>query len=398
MKTEIKSALLGTLSLLLALNTPGASVTTGDMGENVIGSGSAYVWSPSVSSLTSSLPATLTVVYGLWNDPIMLVHAYVNGAEVGTFTPQAGYFDAPSTNVFDVTSALVEGANTVKFDALGAAGDYVIGSVTLNYNVELVVTNPPPVTNQPPVTVTNQPLVTVTNDPGTGSFVRRGSSVLHYTTVTPLVPTELGSNVSASVRLSLKEQGNSARQSLEFEADHLGPKTGYFLVATLGDELDAVAIKTFVTDKQERARVRVTQPSNGSAMDFSPVTGIRAIGIQNAATQTVALATISSSPSFEYLVKRNLTPANTNGTAAGSVSLKGNTQGVNFRLVAGGLSASNTYYLALNSNIVAMTTSSASGRIGITSWPAGAPVLLDLRLLSLLDGNSNVVLSTTLPK
>ena len=389
MKFIIKSALLGALAILLSLNTNAASVATGDLGENVVTEGGAYVWSPAVGSLTNALPATLTVVYGLWNDPSVLVHAYVNGTEVGSFNVVGGYFDAPGTNSFSVESVLVEGVNTVRFDGLGVGGDYVVGSITLDYNLALPETNQPPVTNVPPVT--NLPPVTLTNQPGNGPVVRKGSSVLHYTTVTPLAPTELGSNVSAVAKLSLKEQGNSARQKLDFTAAHLEPRTDYFLIATIGDESSAVTLGTFRTDKQGRAHA-------DSALDAFPVTDIRTIGIQDAGAQTLALASINTSPSFQYLVKRNLTQTDTNGTAAGSIGLKGNAEVLRFRLRAGGLSLNSSYYLAFNSNIVAMTTSSDSGRIEIVGWPAGAPALLDLRSFSLSDASSNVVLSTTFPK
>jgi hypothetical protein len=71
---------------------------------------------------------------------------------------------------------------------------------------------------------------------------------------------------------------------------------------------------------------------------------------------------------------------------------------VNFRLLAGGLTATNDYHLALNSNIVGTVQADDDGRVQIRDWPTNAPAILELRSLSLLDGSSNVVLHTQLPK
>jgi len=131
---------------------------------------------------------------------------------------------------------------------------------------------------------------------------------------------------------------------------------------------------------------------------LDPLTDVRAIGVENASTQTVASAWIADASHFQYLVKRNLTPEDTNGTAAGSISLIANPRHVNFRLLAGGLTATNDYYLTINSNVVNTVASDPNGRLRITTWPSNAPAILELRSLSLLDSGSNAVLSTTLPR
>jgi hypothetical protein len=401
--TTTKLVLFSALSLLLMLTTNAATVSSGDLGANVITAGGAYEWSPNVSSPTNELPATLSVTYGLWNDPGVTVHAFVNGTEVGTFDVTVGFFDGPATSSFDIPGLLLDGANTIRFDGFGASsGDYVISSIEVNYNLPLPATNPPPSTNPPPVVVTNPP--PVTNGPSGGPFTRRGTSVLHYSVRTPLTPTDAGSNVEAVVKLDLKEQGHSARQKFEFSASHLAANTEYFLLVARGDELDATAIGTFTTDGRGRARISVGTQGNGhgkvkkpSGPNLLPVTDIRAVGIQNGATQTLALAWIDDAPNFEYLVKRNLTRADSNGTAAGWISLKGNVQETNFRLLAGGLVPNGVYYLMLNSNVTSLTAN-ANGVVGVNGWPVGAPALLDARSVALLDGSNKVLLSTTLPK
>ena len=148
--------LIGLLSLQIAATTKAATLSTGDLGLNVITAAGAYEWSPTLSSLTNDLPATLTVSYGLWNDPEVTVHASVNGTEVGSFLANNPFFDGAATATFSFTNLLVDGANTIRLDGLGVSeGEYVISQIDLTYNIPLpptVVTNPP-ATNAPPTVV-----------------------------------------------------------------------------------------------------------------------------------------------------------------------------------------------------------------------------------------------------
>src|SRR5687767_11636399 len=128
------SFLTGLLSLLVAFNAKAATVSTGDLGQNVITAAGAYEWSPTVTSLTNSLPATLSVTYGLWNEPFTTVHALVNGTEVGTILVDNPFFGSAATATFNFTNLLVEGANTIRLDGLGAhEGEYVISMIELTY-------------------------------------------------------------------------------------------------------------------------------------------------------------------------------------------------------------------------------------------------------------------------
>jgi hypothetical protein len=236
-----------------------------------------------------------------------------------------------------------------------------------------------------------------------GPVTRRGTSVLHYMTRNTLVTTN-GSNVVGSLRLQQNEQGHSSKQSLHLFVSGLETNAPYTLIAIIGDDTNAVPVATFTANRLGRSHVfYMTRGQGGGARnplpdELNPLTDVHAIGIENASTQTVAYAWIADADKFQYLVKRNLTPAETNGTAAGSISLIANQQHVNFRLLAGGLAVTNDYHLALNSNIVNTITADGDGRLEIKSWPTNAPAILDLRLLSLLDASSNTVLSTTLPR
>jgi len=233
---------------------------------------------------------------------------------------------------------------------------------------------------------------------------RRGTSVLHYMTRNDLVATEAGSNAVGWARLQYNEQGHALIQKLQLNIAGLETNSSYELTAVVGDDTNAVPVSTLTTSGTGRARISYFSRGQGGGGRnplpdvLSPLTDVRAIGVENGSTQAVAYAWIADASQFHYLVKRNLTADESNGTAAGSISLIANPRHVNFRLLAGGLAATNDYHLALNSNVVNTVTSDENGRLRITTWPSNAPAILELRSLSLLDSVSNAVLSTMLPR
>ena len=236
------------------------------------------------------------------------------------------------------------------------------------------------------------------------SATRRGTSVLHYTTSTALVPTEVGSNVTASLRLDLKEQGNAAGQKFDLKAEGLPPGTVHSLLAVKGENLDVSEVGTATSDSRGQLTLSYMQQGQGNGSGkkalpdgLNPVTDLRGFGLQ-VGTQVLAFAWVNASSKYQYLVDRNLTQQDIHATPAGSIHLKASASSVNFRLWADGLSVSNTYYLKLNSNVVQAVTADGTGALTLKAWPTNAPAVLDLRSLALLDGGSNVVLSTTLPK
>jgi len=233
---------------------------------------------------------------------------------------------------------------------------------------------------------------------------RRGASVMHYMTRNALVATEAGSNVIGWLRLQHNEQGHSSKQSLRLLVRGLETNALYNLIAVVGDDTNAVPVASLTANRYGRSHLFYISHGQGRGGknplpdELSPLTNVRSIGVENTSTQTVAYAWIADADRFQYIVKRNLTPEDTNGAAAGSVSLIANHRHVNFRLLAGGLGATNDYHFALNSNIVSTVQADLDGRVQIRGWPTNAPAVLELRSLSLLDGSSNVVLHTPLPK
>jgi hypothetical protein len=236
-----------------------------------------------------------------------------------------------------------------------------------------------------------------------GPVTRRGTSVLHYMTRNALVATEADSNVVGWLRLQQNEQGRSSKQSLRLFVSGLETNAPYNLIAVVGDDTNAASVASVAADRHGRSRLSYLTRGQGRGgknplpAGLNPLTSVRSVGVENASTQTVAYAWIADADRFQYIVKRNLTPQDVNATPAGSISLIANHRHVNFRLMAGGLGATNDYHLALNSNIVSTVQAGNDGRIQIRGWPTNAPAVLELRSLSLLDGSSNVVLHTQLP-
>ena len=236
------------------------------------------------------------------------------------------------------------------------------------------------------------------------AVTRRGTSVMHYMTRSALVATETGSNAVGWLRLQHNEQGHSSKQSLRLFAAGLETNALHNLIVVVEEDTNAVSVASLTTDRRGRCHVSYRAHGQGRGGknplpdELNPLTNVRSIGVENGSTQTVAYAWIADADKYQYIVKRNLTPENANGEAAGSVSLIANQRQVKFRLLAGGLSATNDYHVALNSNIVSTVQADDHGRVQVRDWPANAPAVLELRSLSLLDGSSNVVLHTQLPK
>lgn len=233
---------------------------------------------------------------------------------------------------------------------------------------------------------------------------RQGTSVLHYTVCSHLVATEAGSNVVGNLRIQFNEQGHSQKQSLRLAARGLTPDSSYSLGALLGDETNATPVATLEANGKGRVAVSYLSTAQGNGgrnplpEPLLPLTSLRAIQVANSDTQTVAYAWVADSSRFEYLVKRNLTAADVNAAAEGSISLIANQRRVGFRLLAGGLTPGSDYHLAVNESVVTTAVSDQLGRLVIKGWPSNAPAVLELRSLSLLDSGSNAVLTTSLPQ
>ncbi|RMH26814.1 MAG: hypothetical protein D6692_08585 [Planctomycetota bacterium] len=124
------------LAIAMLAGTASADIwSSGDLGNNVINDAGDFVLNPVLNMPSNSDPATMTVIYGLWNSPDVSVDAFVNGNYVGTFVADQGYISpGPEVAVFDISGLLLDGANTVLFTGNNANdGDYVVGQVDIEF-------------------------------------------------------------------------------------------------------------------------------------------------------------------------------------------------------------------------------------------------------------------------
>lgn len=135
----LTAALISTVTL--AARADVVTVTTGDMGDNIIPGGVQVTWqTPPLDNPQN--PEFMDVKYGLWNSPDVLVHAFVNGTETGTFLAHLGYHTpGPSFASFDISGLLIDGVNVINFVGESAIpgtapGQYVLGQVTLRFGAE----------------------------------------------------------------------------------------------------------------------------------------------------------------------------------------------------------------------------------------------------------------------
>lgn len=230
--------------------------------------------------------------------------------------------------------------------------------------------------------------------------------VFHLITRQNVITTDLASNVLGSVRVEFNSSGlGAALQKLDLPVTNLAARTVYSLLAVLGDDTNVIEAATFTTDKKGKARVSYLDPQKSLVLDtnkvlpaaLNPLTAVRGIGVGQLG-QILAFAWLDGTAQYQYQIKRNLTPVDPFGTAAGSINLKAAPTGANFKLMAGGLTPGSIYRLVLNTNILTTVTSDLKGRVTMIGWPVGAPTLPDLRWMELLDIGSNSVLTTTFPQ
>ena len=122
------------LFLLSAVTLFGGTVTTGDLGTNIITGSTPFTVNLIATGIDFGQPADIYVKYGLWSGGTDTIDVFVNDTAIGTLTTSHGYvLPGPQYATLPFAGALlVDGSNAVKF--IGQASqEYVIGKVDLNY-------------------------------------------------------------------------------------------------------------------------------------------------------------------------------------------------------------------------------------------------------------------------
>lgn len=383
-----KKPIIGAAVLLLtAISAARAdSATTGNLDDNIITGAGAYTWTPTINAPFGTANGTLEVEHALWVGPPVLVHAFVNGVEVGSFLVEQPAFFGTVVSTLNIGGLLVDGANEIRLDGLNASGGaYGVNSITVNFDV-LPEPPPPPPNEQPPVS---------TNHVAASVHKER----LHLLTRTAVVPGE-NSSATGEMRLHVHKRGECDLATFDLNVRGLSPRTEYTLVVVTDDAM--VPVKTLKTDKKGRLNFDYHTHSGknggeGLPDGISSVAAIRGVALQQGGV-VAASAWVEDSTDLLYAVKKNLTPTNPSGTARGALKLLSNAEDAFFRLGAAGLTPGQAYHVAFNGTVAASLTADAEGRVGFVELPAGAPTVLALRSVALLDASNNTVLETSLPE
>jgi len=252
------------------------------------------------------------------------------------------------------------------------------------------------------------PGMTLVSNAGTGPVVIRGPGLLRLDARNIIEPTEVGTNITGSMQLQFQEKGDVRKQTLLISAAGLETNAQVGLTAAIGSDQNVTTIMNLPSDSRGRVRASFMskEPDSGRMSRgkeplpemLSPLTQVRAICLEDANLAVIGFAWVVNAWNYNYIVRRNLTPADSAGTAEGSIRLVANPRRVSFNLMAGGLTPEADYSLVLNSVSVLTTTADSRGRLGIRTWPTNAPPVLELRSLALVDSGGTTVLSTSLPE
>lgn len=234
-----------------------------------------------------------------------------------------------------------------------------------------------------------------------------GTSILHWMLHATFVNTSADTDAVGSVDARLNQQGHADNQRLTISVGSLDSNATYTLSALLGDDTNLTEVATFDTDANGSAVIKYSFVGSSHGHGHGPgaplpdvlksISNIRELIIDNSSTQDVLRADLTAPHKLQYLVKRAMSNDDVEVAAAAALRIHASQTFVQFRINASGLTASQTYFLAINSDIATNLTSDASGTLTISKLPAGAPDILDIHELAILNSASNSVLSTSLP-
>jgi hypothetical protein len=185
-------------------------------------------------------------------------------------------------------------------------------------------------------------LVGRTDAAAAGAVTRRGPDLLQFTTRNRIGGNEFGPNTAGTLQMQYTERGQTVRQSLQLNASGLESNSVVSITAAMGDSADVITAAHVPTDRRGRIRAtyltRVPAPNGISRIEpvpelLSPLTDVRAICVENSSGVVIGAGSIADADTFQYVVRRNLTPVDPNGTAAGSITLVANQRRVNFTLL-----------------------------------------------------------------
>jgi hypothetical protein len=239
------------------------------------------------------------------------------------------------------------------------------------------------------------------NPPG---HAKRGTDILHWGVRKAMTNEDTNSTATAKLDIRQNTQGRADNHHFKLLARGLDTNATYSIWAAIQDDTNFVHVSDFETDRYGRARVFMkkigSSQGRGHPKGFQslpaaidPVSGIREIAIGNVNTQYVFSANLTAPDKLEYLVKRHMEQ----DSVSADLRLKATTKRLDFKLTVSGLDATNSYFLALNNEIVATGDSSATGKLSFNSIPVNPADILTIKEVAVWNSSSNSVISTQLP-
>lgn len=241
-----------------------------------------------------------------------------------------------------------------------------------------------------------------------------GTDVFHYDVHSVMTNESIEPDAGGGVTASLRQEGNADNQKLEIVAKHLTPNAPYELEAMVAGDTNFVIVADFMTSDSGEVSLDYQSKNNGNGNGngrgnnngngngqgksplpaaLNPVNQIQGLVILNTNAQPVLAADLSAPDKLSYLLKRSLSTGNIDAL----LLIEANDKRAAVRLMASGLATNSVYSLALDSNIVQSGASSKSGKLTLTAISTNPVDILSVSTVSLVDSNTNVVLSTTLP-
>lgn len=243
-----------------------------------------------------------------------------------------------------------------------------------------------------------------------------GTDIIHLSIQTRMDNEGIVTNASGFARIDWNEQGNANHQDIQVNVRGLDADTDYQLAAQMDDDTNLTSVATLGTDANGNASVFLEDKGNknghghghghayghdkhghGKAQlppELEPVGQIhQLLVLDNTGTDVVLGADFTTASCFQYLVKRNIS----SDTVNAELWIIASAHNAQIRLSASGLSAGSDYTLALNDTATQTQTADDKGRVSIRTELSNPADILSVSSVSLLDADTNVVVSTTLP-
>lgn len=238
---------------------------------------------------------------------------------------------------------------------------------------------------------------------------QKGTSIYHFMVSATMEDGAAEGDAQGSLEASIKRQGNADHEALDIEVSGLESNATYTIHAQLLGQSNLTEVVSFDTDADGAASLHYVRKGSikghgggspgGDPLpnELKPLIDVLALEIVNASTQTVLSVDLTDPDKFQYLVKRGLDDDGVEDKAAACLRLKGHNNTEQLRIKATGLTADTEYWVTINDEIADSATTDSKGRLSVKGMPSGAPHILEIKSIAVVNSETNSVLSTELP-